>query len=97
MPEITLPDKSKRKFKNSISVEELAMDIGSSLAKAAVAGKINDALVDASEIISEDAKVEIITSKDEEGIEIIRHSCAHLLAHAMKQLYPEVKLAIGPV
>ena len=97
MPEITLPDKSKRKFENSISVEELAMDIGSSLAKAAVAGKINDALVDASEIISEDAKVEIITSKDEEGIEIIRHSCAHLLAHAMKQLYPEVKLAIGPV
>ena len=97
MPEITLPDKSKRKFENSISVEELAMDIGSSLAKATVAGKINDALVDASEIISEDAKVEIITSKDEEGIEIIRHSCAHLLAHAMKQLYPEVKLAIGPV
>ena len=97
MPEITLPDKSKRKFKNSISVEELAMDIGSSLAKATVAGKINDVLVDASEIISEDAKVEIITSKDEEGIEIIRHSCAHLLAHAMKQLYPEVKLAIGPV
>ena len=97
MPEITLPDKSKRKFENSISVEELAMDIGSSLAKATVAGKINDVLVDASEIISEDAKVEIITSKDEEGIEIIRHSCAHLLAHAMKQLYPEVKLAIGPV
>ena len=97
MPEITLPDKSKRKFENSISVEELAMDIGSSLAKATVAGKVNDVLVDASEIISEDAKVEIITSKDEEGIEIIRHSCAHLLAHAMKQLYPEVKLAIGPV
>ena len=60
MPEITLPDKSKRKFKNSISVEELAMDIGSSLAKATVAGKINDVLVDASEIISEDAKVEFI-------------------------------------
>ncbi len=97
MPEITLPDNSKRKFENSISVEELAMDIGSSLAKATVAGKVNDVLVDASEIISEDAKVEIITSKDEEGIEIIRHSCAHLLAHAMKQLYPEVKLAIGPV
>ena len=97
MPEITLPDKSKRKFDKSISVEELAMDIGPSLAKATVAGRINGVLVDASEIIKKDAKVEIITSKDDEGIEIVRHSCAHLLAHALKQLYPEVKLAIGPV
>ena len=97
MPEITLPDKSKRKFEESISIEDVAKDIGPSLAKATVAGKINGVLVDASELIEEDATVEIITSKDEEGIEVVRHSCAHLLAHAMKQLYPEVKLAIGPV
>ena len=97
MPEITLPDKSKRKFEESISIEDVAKDIGPSLAKATVAGKINGVLVDASELIEEDSTVEIITSKDEEGIEVVRHSCAHLLAHAMKQLYPEVKLAIGPV
>jgi len=97
MPEITLPDKSKRDFDKPISVEGLAMDIGSGLAKATVAGRINGVLVDASEVITEDAKVEIITSKDDEGIEVVRHSCAHLLAHALKQLYPEVKLAIGPV
>jgi len=97
MLEITLPDQSKRKFDKPISIEDLATDIGPGLAKATVAGKINGVLVDASEIITEDAKVEIITSKDDEGIEIVRHSCAHLLAHALKQLYPEVKLAIGPV
>ena len=97
MPEITLPDQSTRKFDKPISVEGLAMEIGPGLAKATVAGKINGALVDASELITEDAEVEIITSKDDEGIEVVRHSCAHLLAHALKQLYPEVKLAIGPV
>ena len=97
MPEITLPDKSTRKFDKPISVEDLAMEIGPGLAKATVAGKIDGVLVDASEVITKDAKVEIITSKDEEGIEVVRHSCAHLLAHAIKQLYPEVKLAIGPV
>ena len=97
MLEITLPDQSIRKFDKPISIEDLATDIGPGLAKATVAGRINGVLVDASEIITEDAKVEIITSKDDEGIEIVRHSCAHLLAHALKQLYPEVKLAIGPV
>ena len=97
MLEITLPDQSIRKFDKPISVEDLAMDIGPGLAKATVAGRINGVLVDASEIIAKDAKVEIITSKDDEGIEIVRHSCAHLLAHALKQLYPDVKLAIGPV
>ena len=97
MPEITLPDKSTRKFDKPISIEDLAMEIGPGLAKATVAGKIDGALVDASELITEDAEVEIITSKDDEGIEVVRHSCAHLLAHALKQLYPEVKLAIGPV
>ena len=97
MPEITLPDNSKRNFKAPLTIEELAFDIGPRLAKATIAGKINGKLVDASEKIIEDASVEIITAKDSEGLEIIRHSCAHLLAHALKQLYPDVKLAIGPV
>ena len=97
MPEITLPDKSTRKFDKPISIEDLAMEIGPGLAKATVARKIDGVLVDASKLITEDAEVEIITSKDDEGIEVVRHSCAHLLAHALKQLYPEVKLAIGPV
>ena len=97
MPQITLPDKSSRDFSSSLTIEELAADIGPGLAKATVAGKINGKLVDASEAIIEDSEVEIITAKDSEGLEIIRHSCAHLLAHALKQLYPEVKLAIGPV
>ena len=97
MPEITLPDNSKRNFKVPLTIEELAFDIGPGLAKATIAGKINGKLVDASEEIIEDASVEIITAKDPEGLEIIRHSCAHLLGHALKQLYPGVKLAIGPV
>ena len=97
MPQITLPDKSSRDFSSSLTIEELAADIGPGLAKATVAGKINGKLVDASEAITEDSEVEIITAKDLEGLEIIRHSCAHLLAHALKQLYPEIKLAIGPV
>ena len=97
MPQITLPDKSLRDFSSSLTIEELAADIGPGLAKATVAGKINGKLVDASEAITEDSEVEIITAKDSEGLEIIRHSCAHLLAHALKQLYPEIKLAIGPV
>ena len=97
MPEITLPDKSKRNFNEPISIEEIAKDIGPGLGKATVAGKINGYLVDASEVVSEDSEVEIVTSKDAEGLEVVRHSCAHLLAHALKQLYPEVKLAIGPV
>ena len=97
MPEITLPDNSKRNFKVPLTIEELAFNIGPGLAKATIAGKIDGKLVDASEKIIEDASVEIITAKDPEGLEIIRHSCAHLLAHALKQLYPGVKLAIGPV
>ena len=97
MPQITLPDKSSRDFSSSLTIEELAADIGPGLAKATVAGKINGKLVDASEAIIEDSEVEIITAKDSEGLEIIRHSCAHLLAHALKQLYPKIKLAIGPV
>ena len=97
MPEITLPDKSKRKFENPLSIEDIASDIGPGLAKATVAGKIDGVLVDASEIVTKDAEIEIITAKDDEGIEVVRHSCAHLLAHALKQLFPDVQLAIGPV
>ena len=96
MPKITLPDKSKRDFENPLTIEQLAADIGSGLAKSTVAGKISGKRVDASEIISKDCEVEILTADTEEGLEVIRHSCAHLLAHAIKQLYPEVKLAIGP-
>ena len=97
MPEITLPDNSTRSFDSKLTVEDLAAHIGPRLAKSTVAGIINGKLVDASESILEDSAVQILTAKDSEGIEIIRHSCAHLLAHALKQLYPDVKLAIGPV
>ena len=96
MPKITLPDKSKRDFEDPLTIEQLAADIGPGLAKSAVAGKISGERVDASEVITKDCEVEILTADTEEGLEIIRHSCAHLLAHAIKQLYPEVKLAIGP-
>ena len=96
MPIITLPDGSKREFDRPVSVLEVAQDIGSGLAKATIAGRVNGERRDASDIINEDANLEIITAKDEDGLEIIRHSCAHLLGHAIKQLFPDVKMAIGP-
>ena len=97
MPQITLPDNSKRSYDQPISIDEVARDIGSGLAKATVAGKINGKLVDASEIITEDCKLQIVTIEDNEGLEIVRHSCAHLFAHALKQIYPDAQMAIGPV
>ena len=97
MPKITLQDNSKKEFKDPLTVQELAANIGAKLANATVAGKINGVLVDSSETISEDSAVQILTADDEEGLDIIRHSCAHLLAHALKQLFPKIKLAIGPV
>ena len=97
MPLIRLPDNSTRNFNNPVTIDDIAKDIGAGLAKAAVAGKIDGKLVDASEIVSDDCSVEIITVKDDEGLEIVRHSCAHLLAHALKQLYPDAQMAIGPV
>ena len=97
MPQITLPDKTKKEFSDSLTVEELAVEIGPSLGRSVVAGKVNGILVDASEEIHEDSEIQILTAEDQEGLEVIRHSCAHLLAHALKQLFPEVKLAIGPV
>lgn len=97
MPVITLPDGSQRQFENPVSIYEVAADIGAGLAKATIAGTINGELADASDIISDDADLRIITARDEEGLEIIRHSCAHLLGHAIKQLWPDTKMAIGPV
>ena len=96
MPIITLPDGSKREFDRPVSVLEVAQDIGVGLAKATIAGRVNGERRDACDIINEDANLEIITAKDEDGLEIIRHSCAHLLGHAIKQLFPDVKMAIGP-
>ncbi|MBY5991545.1 threonine--tRNA ligase [Ferrimonas balearica] len=97
MPVITLPDGSQRQFDNPVSVMDVALDIGPGLAKACLAGRVNGELVDACEIIEQDAELAIITTRDEEGLEFIRHSCAHLLGHAIKQLWPETKMAIGPV
>ncbi|WP_019676564.1 threonine--tRNA ligase [Arsukibacterium perlucidum] len=97
MPVITLPDGSQRAFDSAVSVMDVAKDIGPGLAKATIAGKVNGQLVDACDPISTDATLSIITSKDQDGLEIIRHSCAHLLGHAIKQMWPNVKMAIGPV
>ncbi|MGJ0577033.1 threonine--tRNA ligase [Xenorhabdus bovienii] len=97
MPVITLPDGSQRQFEHAVSVMDVARDIGAGLAKACIAGRVNGELVDACELIETDANLAIITSKDENGLEIIRHSCAHLLGHAVKQLWPDTKMAIGPV
>lgn len=97
MVAITLPDGSVRQFDGETTVMQIAQDIGAGLAKATVAGRVNGRLVDASDPITTDATVEIITPKDDAGVEIIRHSTAHLLGHAVKQLYPDVKMVIGPV
>ena len=96
MPVITLPDGSQRAFDHAVSVMDVASDIGPGLAKATIAGKVNGELVDAVDIIEHDAALQIITARDEEGLEIIRHSCAHLIGHAIKQLWPDAKMAIGP-
>lgn len=97
MPVITLPDGSQRSFSNSVTVMQVAEDIGPGLAKATIAGRINGQLVDACELISDDAELSIVTGKNSEGVEIIRHSFAHLMGHAVKQLYPTAQMAIGPV
>ncbi len=97
MPVITLPDGSQRSFDQAVTIMQVAEDIGPGLAKATIAGRVNGELQDACELISEDAELQIITAKDQDGVEIIRHSCAHLIGHAIKQLRPDVKMAIGPV
>ena len=97
MPQITLPDASVREYPGTTNIDEIASDIGPGLKKAMIAGKVNGVLVDALDPIEADADVVILTAKDPEGLEIIRHSCAHLLGHAIKQLWPQSKMAIGPV
>jgi len=94
---ITLPDGSQREFEQAVSVMDVANSIGTGLAKATLAGKVNNQLVDASTLIETNADLQIITAKDEEGLEVIRHSTAHLLAQAVKQLFPEAQVTIGPV
>lgn len=97
MPCITLPDGSQRSFAQPVTVFEVAQSIGTGLARAALAGKVDGRLVDTTFVISSDAVLSIITDRDEEGLEIIRHSTAHLLAHAVKELFPEAQVTIGPV
>jgi threonyl-tRNA synthetase len=97
MPVITLPDGSQRSFDQHVSVHDVAADIGPGLAKAALAGKVDGRMVDTSYIIEQDASLGIITDRDDEGVEVIRHSTAHLLAQAVKELFPEAQVTIGPV
>ncbi|HHK6172920.1 TPA: threonine--tRNA ligase [Neisseria meningitidis] len=97
MLNITLPDGSVRQYESPVTVAQIAASIGVGLARAAVAGRVNGKLVDACDPIVGNSAVQIITPKDQEGIEIIRHSCAHLVGHAVKQLYPNAKMVIGPV
>jgi len=97
MPVITLPDGSKREFDRAISVAEVAAGIGPGLAKAALAGRLDGVLVDTSKLIDHDANLSIVTDKDADGLEIIRHSTAHLLANAVQELFPDAQVTIGPV
>jgi len=97
VPVVRLPDGSERKFDQPVTVMEVATSIGAGLARAAIAGKINGKLVDTSDLIKDDSNLSIVTEKDVEGLEIIRHSSAHLLAHAVKELFPDAQVTIGPV
>ncbi|WP_020406613.1 threonine--tRNA ligase [Hahella ganghwensis] len=97
MPVITLPDGSQREFANPVSVFDVASDIGPGLAKAALAGKVDGTLVDTSHVMESDCQLAIITERDQEGVDVIRHSCAHLLAMAVKELFPSAQVTIGPV
>jgi threonyl-tRNA synthetase len=97
MVQITLPDGSQREFPGPVTVAEVAMSIGAGLAKAALAGKVDGNVVDTSFTIERNAQLAIITGKDADGLEVIRHSTAHLLAYAVKELFPEAQVTIGPV
>ena len=96
MLNITLPDGSVRQFEAPVSVADVAASIGTGLAKAALAGKVDGKLVDTSYRIEQDANLAIVTAKDEEGLDIIRHSTAHLMAYAVQQLFPDAQVTIGP-
>ena len=97
MLQITLPDGSKRDYENPVSIAEIAESIGPGLAKAALAGRIDGALVDTSHVVAENAEVAIVTERDSDGVEVLRHSCAHLMAQAVQRLFPEAQVTIGPV
>ena len=97
MPVVSLPDGSQRAFDHPISVRDVAADIGPGLAKAALAGKVDGKLVDTSFVIDRDVELSIVTERDEEGVDVIRHSTAHLLAQAVKELFPDAQVTIGPV
>ncbi len=97
MPQITLPDGSNRTFDSPVTVGQIASSIGAGLAKAALAGRVNGTLVDTSFLISSDAEVAIVTDRDNDGLEVIRHSCAHLMAQAVQRLFPDVQVTIGPI
>jgi threonyl-tRNA synthetase len=97
MPVVTLPDGSQRRFENPVRVDEVAAGIGAGLAKAALAARVNGKLVDTSYVIDQDANLAIVTDKDADGLEVIRHSTAHLLAQAVKELFPDAQVTIGPV
>src|SRR5262249_39744759 len=97
MPVVTLPDGSQRRFDRPVTLDEVAGAIGPGLKKAALAARVNGRLVDTSYLIRDDAQVAIVTDRDADGLEIIRHSTAHLLAQAVKELFPEAQVTIGPV
>ena len=97
MPVISLPDGSRRSYEDPLSVMDIAADIGPGLARATLAAEVDGSLVDASHLVDADASVRIITARDEEGLEVLRHSCAHLMAQAVKELFPEAQVTIGPV
>jgi threonyl-tRNA synthetase len=97
MPVIRLPDGSRREYPRPVSIAEIAADIGPGLARSALAGQVDGRLVDTSYVVDRDAEVRIVTDKDPEGLEVLRHSTAHLLAQAVKELYPEAQVTIGPV
>src|SRR3954465_13553138 len=97
MPAITLPDGSQKKFDAPVTVDEVAASIGAGLRKAALAGRVDGKLVDTSYTIGTDANVAIVTDKDPDGLDVIRHSTAHLLAQAVKELFPDAQVTIGPV
>ncbi len=97
MPEITLPDGSKRDFSDPVTVAEIAESIGPGLAKAALAGRVDGDLVDTSHAVTNDAQVAIVTDRDDDGVDVLRHSCAHLMAQAVQRLFPKAQVTIGPV
>src|SRR5829696_7489516 len=97
MPNIRLPDGSSKSFPGPVTVAEIASSIGAGLARAALAAKVNGKLVDTGYLVQSDSEIQIITERDPEGVDILRHSTAHLLAHAVKELFPDAQVTIGPV